>query len=358
MAFESLRACVKVAVQFVCSRWREPLVLRREPLVVSCRTVRRTVCINEYYLWNDIVDELQVRHILSELIRRNDLYVKNRNGRVVELDTEHGVPINDDGNQFPFEIILIVKPWVQEQLEQNVLVTNQVTTWNRALAVVTETALKNEPIATQPVCTGSDSAPRGSKDQQCIVDIKILSPVVVGNNPNTSFEILVITNESAIVQGTMSRDSTCQDVRRVLSETLLTTCDKVQLSYQGSELEDDALLTGLVSRRMRVKLRITAYVEGYTKVAPVSQPPPPVSPPPPPLLPKHEIREIRMCGRCGIPADNMACSTLVTHNSNNQNACRRCGWFKKTFQEWPLWDHGQRDRTWSLRYETTIATST
>jgi len=356
MFCEGLTACVRVSVQFVCSctRWRGPLALRREPLVVSCRTVRRAVDIKEYHLWIDILDELQVRHILPELIRSNDLYVKNRDGRVVDLDTEHGVPINDDGNQFPFEIVLVVKPWVQEQLEQNVLVTNRVTSWNRPPAVATENPITNGPIATQPGCTRTDSAPRDSKDQQCFVDIESLSPVVVGNNPNISFEILVLTNEGTVVQCTVSHDSTCQEVRRVLSEKMLTTCDKVYLSYQGSELEDGTLLTGLASCRMRAKQRITAYVEGYTNVAPFSQPPPPVPPTPPPLLPKHEIR---MCGRCGIPADNMACSTLVTHNSNNQNACRRCGWFKKTFKEWPLWDNGQRDRTWSLRYETTITTS-
>jgi hypothetical protein len=51
----------------------------------------------------------------------------------------------------------------------------------------------------------------------------------------------------------------------------------------------------------------------------------------------------RMCGSCGSgPYINEACSDLAAHHSGGANSCKACGWYSKTWEDWPLWDGGRK----------------
>lgn len=53
----------------------------------------------------------------------------------------------------------------------------------------------------------------------------------------------------------------------------------------------------------------------------------------------------RMCGSCGSgPYINEACSDLAAHHKGGVNACKHCGWHKKRWEDWPLWDGGKTRR--------------
>lgn len=51
----------------------------------------------------------------------------------------------------------------------------------------------------------------------------------------------------------------------------------------------------------------------------------------------------RMCGACGSgPIINEQCSNMAAHNEGNVNSCKACGWHKRNWEDWPLWDGGKK----------------
>lgn len=125
---------------------------------------------------------------------------------------------------------------------------------------------------------------------------------------------------------------------------------EVQILNQGNELEHHTTLTdsGVHLPRRNGTVDLTLYFSQIIELHPFNNP----------KAFETSVHwedsfhinggKSRMCDSCGSgPMINEQCSDMAAHNERNQNACKFCGWHRRKWEDWPLWDGGKKRRVYA-----------